>query len=385
MKNKIFIVSTTSTFFNFFKGQLKFLSLTYDITLLSKDTSNSLNTIANRENVNCKEVIIEREISLFKDFRALLLLSYLFIKNKPDMVWGNTPKGSFLSILAAYIARIRVRQYMCHGLRYQSESGIKKKILVLMEKITCQLATQVVCVSFGVREQLIKDKIASSKKAIVIGDGSCNGIDTEFFNSAVVDKKKLSELRNELGLTDNDFVFIFIGRVVRDKGIGELLSAFKELSKERDDIRLVVVGKIEKHNAISQENLDVLTNNKYIHYLGKQNDIRPFLAISDTLILPSYREGFGVVLLEALSMGLPIIASNIIGCSDIVEPNVNGLFCERGNIESLIQVMNKVILDEKFRYTLQVNARESILKKYSKSKVWDNYLEYYKSILGTNV
>jgi len=192
---------------------------------------------------------------------------------------------------------------MCHGLRYQGTAGQMRWLLMQMEKLSCACATEVICVSKGVRDTLIKHGLCEKNKAVVIHHGSAAGIDLERFNVNLTD---YADVRKELGISPTDFVFIFVGRIVKDKGMNELVNAFVKLQALKHSVHLIIIGKEEGDlNPISDETRKHIKTNKNIHALGQRNDIRPYLLSSNAFVLPSYREGFGMVLIEDGALGLP--------------------------------------------------------------------------------
>ncbi len=369
-KKKMVFVTTIPLSFIFFKGQLRYLSNYFDICAISSQGS-ELEKVGQSENVKTIEIPMKRPVAPLHDLYSLFRFIRVFKKMKPDIVHGNTPKASFLSMIAASLTGVPVRIYMCHGLRYQGASGIFRKVLMAMERIACKCSTTVLCVSEGVKETLIKDQITN--KAKVILHGSSNGLDFNF-----LDKKYYSEhlLRQEYNLSENDFVFIFVGRIVKAKGIDELLYAFDKMSQKYPNVKLIFVGDADKKYQIllSEANLK---RNKSIYHFGYQKDIRPYLAVSDTLVLPSYREGFGMVLLEAAAMGVPTIASDIIGCNNVVIEGENGLFVTPKDKDSLLEKMELLYNDEQLRHTLKNNTRESAYKRFEQKMVWSALLEEY--------
>ncbi|MDR2917486.1 MAG: glycosyltransferase family 4 protein [Tannerella sp.] len=364
-------VTTVPESFIFFKGQLSYLSEYFDICAISSQV-NELDKVGQSENIKTVGIPMKRPVAPLHDIFLLLRFIRVFKKLKPDIVHGNTPKGSFLSLIAAYLTGVPVRIYMCHGLRYQGTSGIFRKVLMSMERVSCKCATTVLCVSEGVRKTLVEDRITD--KAKVVLHGSSNGLDFNFF-----DKKHYSEysLRQQYNLSDHDFVFIFVGRIVKEKGVDELLYAFDKMSRKYPDIKLFFVGEAEKQDPISPASEIIIKENKSIHYFGLQKDIRPYLALSDTLVLPTYREGFGMVLLEAAAMGVPTIASDIIGCNNVVIEGENGLLVKPKDKESLLEKMELMYNNEQLRHTLKNNTRESACRRFEQKMVWNALLEEY--------
>lgn len=376
---KFFIVTTIPLSLNFFKGNLSFLSKYYDVYAISSE-KNALDDFCAKEGVRSFYIPMKRPISLFRDFICLFKFIFLFLKEKPRIVHGNTPKGSMLSMIAAWITGVPVRIYMCHGLRYQGAQGRIRKLLMFMERISCSCATEVICVSKGVRDTLVKDKICKDGKAIVVGNGSASGIDLSYFSPNVVQEDV--SIRNELGISEKSFVFIFVGRIVADKGINELISAFSKLSREVKNVDLLLVGP-EEHdlNPISDFSIMEIKENKHIHAVGKQIDVRPYLMASDAMTFPSYREGFGMVLIEAAAMNVPSISSDIIGCNEIIFDGVNGKLIPSKDSDSLYEAM-KWFYEHKDAEVkqMQARARELVEKRFERKKVWKLLLAEYQRL-----
>lgn len=382
---KLIWVTTVAQSMTLFKGQLNFISKHFDLTFVSSNEENQTELIDKGviEGIRVHEIPMKREISLFKDVISLFVFVDYFLRVKPDAVHGNTPKGAFLSMVAAKLVGVRTRIYMCHGLRYQGYTGIKRKILIFMERLTCACATHVLCVSDGVRNTLANDGICLTKKSQVIGYGSCNGINMTHFDASIYSIEEKDKLRSQYGINKDEFLFIYMGRIVKDKGVNEMIDAFIRYRKENPKIRLMILGAFEdKLNPVEANTADIIKGNKEgVVYCGKQFDVKPFLAASQCLLLPSYREGFGLVLMEAGGMGLPVISSDIIGCNNVVDTNENGLLVEPKNANSLYEKM-KTMVDDKMLYQNYCRkTRMSIEKRFEQTMLWNRFLEYYRNII----
>lgn len=378
-------VTTVAQSMALFRGQLNFISKHFDLTFISSNSENPTELIDRgfNEGIHVHEIPMKREISFFKDIKSLFTFISYFLKVKPDAVHGNTPKGALLSMVAAKLTGVSTRIYMCHGLRYQGCAGVKRKTLVFMERLTCICATHVLCVSDGVKNTLVNDGICSKKKSQVIGYGSCNGINMGLFDASAYSIEEREKLRSQYGINKDEFLFIYMGRVVKDKGINEMIYAFTRFRKENPKIRLIVLGAFEdKLNPVEAYAADVIKGNKEgVVYCGKQSDVKPFLAASQCLLLPSYREGFGLVLMEAGGMGLPVISSDIIGCNNVVDTKENGLLVEPKNANSLYEKM-KIMVDDKMLYHNYCNkTRMSIEKRFEQQVLWNRFLEFYKHVI----
>ncbi len=377
MKKKFIIVTTIPATLGFFRGNLKFLSDTFDICAVSSDKE-KLEAFAESEGVASHYIPMKRQISLFSDFLSLFCFIFFFLKKRPDIVHGNTPKGAMLSMLAAWITRVPVRIYMCHGLRYQGTQSKMRKLLMWMEWLTCSCATQVISVSKGVRTTLIEDGLCKERKIMVVRDGSAAGIDLTRFD---INKVDATIVRKQLSISPFDFVFIFVGRIVKDKGINELVSAFTRLSEENKKLHLILVGAEERElNPISDDARKQIETNARIHAVGRQADVRPFILASNAFVFPSYREGFGMVLIEAQAMGVPCMSSDIIGCNEIIIPGENGELIPVKDEKVLYERMKDwVELPDKVAY-MASNARRLVAERYEQKMVWNALLETYRKL-----
>lgn len=374
IKRRFFIVTTVPSSLFFFKGQIGILKREFEVELVSSPGKN-LAEICEIENVKGNEIKMKREIALFSDIVSLLRLFLLFLKRRPYIVHGNTPKGGFLSMLASSLAFVPKRIYCVHGLRYEGESGLKRNILTLMEKMSCYMATHVFAVSHGVKETLIEDGIYK-KNIHVIWNGSINGINAEYFSPHQVE-----DIKTIHGIKETDFVFGFVGRIVKDKGINELIQAFYEINNINKHTKLLLVGGFEDSlDPVSDFSKEQIENNPHIIYVGLQKDVRPFLKAMDVFTFPSYREGFGISIMEAASMGVPAISSNISGCNEIINDGVNGKLIPPKSASHLKEAMEFFISNPTLKKNMSAVTRDIIIEKYEQRKLWEKISETYTSL-----
>lgn len=375
-KKKLFFVTTIAGSLNFFKGQYQLLLSDFDITAIASDKKR-LKEVGEENHIKIHHIPMEREISILKDIYCLICFIFYFIRQRPYIVHGNTPKGSLLSMIAAWITRVPVRIYMCHGLRYQGCRGIKRKVLMFMERISCSCATEIICVSHGIKEVLIEDRI-TNKEPIVIWNGSVQGIDMGKFNPDNITNKQ--GLREEYGIGDDDFVITFIGRLVKDKGINELVEAVNSLHVKYSNIKLLLIGRFENTgNPISDITKKIIDEGEFIIATGPQLNIVPFLSITDLFVFPSYREGFGLSLMEAGAMNVPSIASNIPGCNEVIIDGLTGLLIEPRSTLAIIESIEKLYNDRELLDHLKLNSRKSIIERYEQDQLLQHYRDYYLS------
>jgi glycosyltransferase involved in cell wall biosynthesis len=362
------------------KGQLSFLNKYFDIIAVASGGP-ELEEVELREGVKTYSVNMERKISLVKDLISLFKLYYLFKKEKPSVVHSMTPKAGLLTMVAAKFAAVPIRMHTFTGLIFPSKSGIIQYILIIMDKILCACATNIYPEGNGVLNDLKKYKI-TSKPLKVIANGNVNGIDLNYFSIEQVDIKLQIELRKEFEITDDNFVFVFIGRLVGDKGINELVEAFKKMDNGYHNIKLILVGTFEQNiDPLSDKTMQEIESNKNIIAPGFKKDVRPYLAISNALVFPSYREGFPNVVMQAGAMGLPSIVSDINGSNEIVIDNINGIIVPVKNIEAIEQSMKKFIESREFYQLLKNNSRKMISDRYEQGFVWESLLDEYENLL----
>ena len=378
MKTKLIRTATIALSLDYLlKGQLAFLNEHYEVIAVSGE-DNHLQEVRERENVRTENVKIQRTISLLKDLKSLWVLYFLFRKEKPQIVHSITPKAGLLSMLAAKMTGVPIRIHTFTGLIFPEKRGFLQQILILMDCLICFCATDIFPEGEGVKRDLIKYKI-TSKPLKIIANGNVNGIDTAYFSEDQVLLSEREALQKELGIDSNDFVFIFVGRLVGDKGINELVSVFKEVISQKKNVKLVLVGPLESElDRLNSQTLKEIENNDAILSVGFKKDVRTYFAISDALVFPSYREGFPNVVLQAGAMGLPAIVTNINGSNEIIKAGINGLIIEAKDKVALQQAMQELMKDKRLYETLKFNARELITSRYEQKMVWEHLLLEYK-------
>ncbi|AZA55376.1 glycosyltransferase family 4 protein [Chryseobacterium sp. G0201] len=365
------------------KGQLKFLSEFYDIVGISSE-GQLLDEVKQREGIKTIEVNMERGISPLKDLTSLYKLYKILKKEKPVIVHSITPKAGLLTMLSGKMAGVPIRIHTFTGLIFPTRKGPVKKLLIGMDQLLCSAATHIYPEGEGVKKDLINYKI-TSKSLKVIGNGNVNGIDLEHFSPDQVSEAQKELLRQELNIKNGDFVFVFVGRLVGDKGINELVKAFSLLNKTKNAehrFKLLLVGPLEQElDPLPEDILNEIKNNLDIIDAGFQKDVRPYFAISDVLAFPSYREGFPNVVMQAGAMGLPSIVSDINGCNEIIVEGENGVIVPVKNSEKLSEAMERMKSDTEYYKKLKMNARPMIESRYEQSEVWNAILSEYKKLI----
>jgi glycosyltransferase involved in cell wall biosynthesis len=322
-----------------------------------------------------------RKITPIKDFISLIKLISFLKKERPLIIHSHTPKAGILAMLASKITNIPIRLHTVAGLPLMEEKGNKKKMLELIEKLTYSFSTFVFTNSNGLYKYIIDNNYVSKSKLKVIGNGSSNGVDVNYFSPTSVSEKEKEKLKLSLGILENDFTFVFVGRIVADKGINELINAFDTISFQNNAIKLLLVGEQESHlDPLNENTLKLISSNKNIIKTGFQKDIRPFLAVSDALVFPSYREGFPNVIMQAGAMELPVIATNINGCNEIIVNEKNGVLIELKNNGAIVKAMVRLIEDEAFYKNLKSNARSMIVSRFERKVICEKILYEYKEM-----
>lgn len=377
---KIIRTSTIALSLNYLlKGQLRFLQQHFQIVAVSGADEHLLQ-VAEREKVATVSLCMERKISPLKDIRSLFQLYFLFRKEKPLIVHSITPKAGLLTMMAGYFAGVPIRMHTFTGLIFPSRKGVMQKLLIAMDKILCYCATNIYPEGQGVKADLMKYNI-TGKELKIIANGNVNGIDLSSFNAELFSDIQKKAIKSDLGIGVDEFVFIFVGRLVGDKGINELIEAFERLSVEVENVRLLLVGPFEVNlDPLSTKAIQQLNSSEQIISVGFQNDVRPYLAISDCLAFPSYREGFPNVVLQAGAMDLPSIVTNISGCNEIIINGENGIIIPVKNSDALYEAMKKMVKNVAFRLQLKKQSRQMIALRYNQQEVWNAILAEYKML-----
>ena len=328
-----------------------------------------LRELGEREGVRTIGVEMERHVSLFKDLISLVKLTRVLKREKPDMVHSMTPKAGLLCMMAAKIVGVPIRLHTFTGLVWPTATGILRKILMMTDRITCACATHIVPEGEGVKQDL--QRCITKKPMKVLGYGNVRGVDLDYWK------------RHMEGLNHKLFTFVFVGRIVGDKGINELVSAFIRYHHENVETRLLLVGPYEDNlDPILPEIKQLIENSESIEAVGNQKDVRPFYAQSDVLVFPSYREGFPNVVLEAGAMELPSIVTDINGSREIIEHGKNGLIVPPRDEQALYDAMKWMVEHPDDRKNMAENARPMVANRYEQSFVRQCLKDYYKEILG---
>ena len=375
-KAKLIRACTVSMSVDFVTGMLPELQKRYEVILLSSP-GYELDEAEEKYGVRGVRVPMERHISLGHDLISLCRLIYVFMREKPVMVHSMTPKAGLLCMIAAWMTRVPVRVHTFTGLVFPTATGLKRKILMLTDSLTCACATHVIPEGEGVKNDLLNNNI--TKKPIkVLGHGNVQGIDMVRFDRRPEVMVLAQEIRK-----DDVFTFVFVGRIVRDKGINELCLAMEILSGIAP-VRLLLVGPYEDDlDPISQHSKDIIENNPSIEYHGTKNsdELLAFYASADCFVFPSYREGFPNTVIEAGAMGLPCVVTDINGSREIIVQGENGVIVPPKDADALYQAMLDMIRNKPARERMVANARKMIASRFEQGFVRRCLLDFYDEIL----
>lgn len=379
------ITTVPQSLYGFFDGQFRYMRAKgYNIHAASSP-GEFLKEFSEREEVPVYEVKMAREINLFADLISLTKLIFLFQRLNPAIVHAHTPKAGLLGMLAAFILRVPVRVYHIHGLPIMTAQGVKRKILIFTEWLSCLLASKVYTVSRSLRSFVTQQQLCRPEKISTLEHGSINGLDAQRkFNPNSYSCQCISQLRSNFNLSDAEFVFGFVGRLTRDKGIAEICKAWRRIEKEHRNVHLLMVGPLEENHGLQKDCIEYLNLNPRIHLVGRILEIAPVYKLIDALVFPTYREGFGLAAIEASAMKVPVIATRIPGCVDAVVENVTGILIPPADAEALYQAMMVYCGDSQLRGRHGRAGRERVLKLFRQEPIWKALCRDYDRLIATD-
>lgn len=355
----------------FFGDQLKhFSNKGYDITIICSP-SDRLESLAFSQGIQYKEIPIMRNWSIFRDIISFYKITCNIKNNGYDIVVGHTPKAALLAMISSYFCRIPKRVYFRHGLLYENKQSLKRVFFIWIERLSSFLATQVICVSPYLIEKSIKDKLSPLSKMLLLNKGSCNGVDTEIrFNPNTINQDGLQNLKIELGIQDSDFVIGFVGRLVADKGITQLVEAFLLFNTKYPNTKLVLIGPHEDRDAIALRTSSIIQEHRDIIETGLIfTGLDLYYSAMDVFVLPTLREGLGTAVLEASSMEIAVLTNGKTGSRDTMIEGITGLYIEVDPIK-ISEKLEHLFLNESRRIELGKNGRIHMRENFSQEKIW---------------
>lgn len=382
MKKLVRITTVPISLEKLLEGQLGFMKAYFEVVAISAEKE-KLEAYGKKEGVRVFPLELTRKITPIKDIAAVFKLYRFLKKEKPSIVHTHTPKAGIVGMTAAWFAGVPNRLHTVAGMPLMEASGFKRKVLNFVEKLTYRFATEVYPNSKGLYDFIIAENFTKASKLSIIGNGSSNGIDTKYFDPVSYSENDKISLRDKLKIPQGHFLYIFVGRLVKDKGINELITAFSKLSDSNKTISLLLVGPFENDlDPLLPETLSTIEKHPNIYTVGYQSDVRPYFSIADALVFPSYREGFPNVVMQAGAMGLPSIVTDINGCNEIIAHGKNGLIIPSKDTQALYNSIKQLSTKPSLFANLKANSRERVTLHYERQQVWDALLFEYQRLLG---
>ena len=376
--NRVRVVNilTSSLTVRFLEGQPEYFeNKGFEIVVVSSP-GDELGKVQ-RNGARTVAIPMAREISLWRDVLSLWRIWRVLSRLRPAITNVATPKAGLLGGIAAWTCRIPCRYYTLIGLRCETTTGFKRKLLLLTERIACMCAHQVICVSESLRLKARDLGIVSAERAWVLGPGSCNGVDTEEFAPRVETLRRAEQLRLQLGIPADAPVLGFVGRLTRDKGIAELVEAYSKLRERFPELRLLLVGEVEEADPLPPETYRLIARESQIIHTGFVKDPVPYYHMMDVLALPTHREGFPNAVLEAHASGKPVVAARSTGVVDAVIDGTTGVLVPIGDARALAEALEVVLADEGLGVSLGAAGRERVLREFRREMVWDAIIQRY--------
>ena len=378
----IFTISRTPI--AFFDDQFRYLKEHgYEVVLACK-REDGIEEFAERNGVKYIPVEIPRSMSPGAILKSIGAIKRIIKDEKPEAVFGHTPVGALVAMIAAKLAGVKKRIYYRHGIIYSTMAGVKQKVFMAEEKFVSALATHIVNVSPSLAEKCAKEGINKVEKNMVIGRGTCGGIDAQnIFNPDLLDTDKLEQERKRLGLKGADIVFGFCGRFCKDKGTPEMLEAFDMFRNKHKElnVKMLLIGNLDERDILPEETRKFISDNKDVVMTGWVNkaDIPYYYKLQDCFIFPSHREGFGMTVIEASAMEVPTLVAPSHGCIDSIEEGVSGYYINL-NAESICEGMERM-LDKVHMAAIGIQGRQFVLDNFDCRKMWPKVNELYNRIL----
>lgn len=373
-KPKIALISNTSNFFNFFAlKHIEQLSKNYHLFICCNDPIDLKKKVP--DNVTFVDLKFKRDIVILNDIASFFLTLFFFFREKPILSISFTPKVGLIVAIVSFIAKTPIQIHWFTGQVWATKNGLSRIILKLTDKIIFLLSDHILVDSISQRKFLLKEKVVSKKKSSVLHKGSVGGVDLKKFK---FNKKKRIQLRNEYSISKKTFVFLYLGRINKDKGIDDLINAFNKINKSLD-IMLIFVGPIEEKKYFNK-----LKNQKKIIHVGYTKKPEYWFSVADVLCLPSYREGFGTVIIEAAACGIPALCSKIYGLKDAIDEYKTGFFHKAGSSNDIERKMMYIIKNKKLKKKYGYLARSKVINNFDQDILSKNLLIFVNSLIDYN-
>lgn len=374
-KRVCIVVSNEMTIKTFLLEHLKLLCTEFELSVVANTNCEFLRN-EYKLKVNTIKIPINRNINIYYDLVSFVRLYLLFKKHRFDLVHSVTPKAGLLSMLASFITKVPVRIHIFTGQVWVTKRGLIRTILKIADTIISNLATHILADSFSQRDFLVQEEIVGERKINVLAQGSICGVDISRFKP---NPSKRKMIRNELNITDDDIIFLFIGRLKKDKGVIDLSIAFSKICKKYKNTHLIIVGPDEEN--LTSQIYSLFEFKSRIHMIKYSERPEHYMAASDVFCLPSYREGFGSVIIEAAACGLPAVATKIYGITDAVENNVTGIIVDVNDVDELASTMEKLYHSYDLRNKMGNNAMARAIEKFQAKFLTTAWKDFYHSII----
>lgn len=372
-----FVTSAPITLSVFFRAHLAVLRQEYDVTLVSNGSAHDVAPLLG-SHVGFVPLRIERRISIARDATALVNLYRLFRRERFNSVHSMTPKAGLLAMVAARFAGVPHRIHTFTGQVWATRTGVRRMVLKSLDRLLSTSATALLADSESQSRFLIENGIGRPGQIAVLADGSVAGVDLERFRPR---SETRGRMRRDYGISDDAVLFMFLGRLSLDKGLGDLARAFAITATKAPSVHLLVVGPDEDGFESELSRLAACFPGR-VHSFGFADRPEDHMAAADVFCLPSYREGFGVVIIEAAAVGLPAIASRIYGITDAVEDGVTGLLHTAGSASEIAQAMQRLASDETLRRRMGDAARARVATRFSEARLTTAFCEFYRTLFG---
>lgn len=381
---RLCIMSTIpQTIISFWGDQLKYLQENgFDVSVITS-SGTSAQDYGPRipESIRVFTVKMSRTIDPIDDCRAFNNILRIIKRERFDIVQYVTPKAAFLGSLASWFARVPVRLYLMWGLYYVTQKGFKRAIFKTVERIICFCSTTIAPDSRGNLKLAVEEGLGRVDKFSVVGNGSANGVDTGKFDA---DKRSEygRQTRSKLGIPGTGTVFGCIAAIVGDKGINELVEAFNDISQSHPEVYLLYVGQTTEKDPVKSSTLETMKSNRQIFQVGWQTEPERYLAAMDIFVLPTYREGLGVVNIQASAMGLPVISTTVPGPQEAIVDGQTGILVPPRQVAPLVKAMRELMDRPQYAKELGEAGRKRVHEQYEQKRVWDSILSHRRTLVA---
>lgn len=382
---KILYAVTSPLSLMLLRGQVRYTRAAgFDVAVLTAPGV-EVQTFGVQESVPVFTIPIAREISLWQDLLSLASIWKIVRRVRPTVVNAGTPKAGLLVGLAAWLNRVPVRVYTMRGLRLETADGLKRLVLTWCERVACACAHRVVCVSPSLRRRAMELKLTTAEKAVVIGAGSSNGVDVALFEPTPERRARAAEIRRELNISPEQRVIGYVGRLSRDKGVPELLEAFRRIQEDVSGVVLLLIGDKDRGDPISETAAAEIRGNSAIKQLPFQPDIAPYYLAMDVFVLPTHREGFPNTALEAQIAGCPVVTTSATGAVDTVISELSGLTVPVNDASALASAIGRVLKDDLLAGRLAKAGQQRVMQEFQQETVWSGLVALYRELLRDRV